>query len=157
MSDRFRMRRTVFCVLAMLGSADASADGENGALKKELHAMAGTWRAVSVERDGKAAPGEALKELVMTRDVSGKVVIRRREMVVLESMVKKLDPSKKPKTIDMEQVVGEHKGKIIQGIYEIDGDTLRVCLAQPGKERPTEFSAKAGSSNALAVYKREKK
>lgn len=87
----------------------------------------------------------------------GKVRVRRGDMVILESNVKKLDTSKKPKTIDTEQIVGEHKGKTIQGIYEIDGDKLRVCMATPGKERPTEFSAKAGSGNSLAVYQREKK
>jgi uncharacterized protein (TIGR03067 family) len=72
-------------------------------------------------------------------------------------MIKKLDTSRKPRTIDTEQIVGEHRGKILQGIYELNGDTLRVCLAPPGKERPTEFSARAGSGNSLAVYRRERK
>jgi hypothetical protein len=40
-----------------------------------------------------------------------------------------------------------------KGIYELNGDTLKSCVASPGKERPTEFSAKAGSGHTLRVFK----
>jgi uncharacterized protein (TIGR03067 family) len=48
------------------------------------------------------------------------------------------------------------KGQVVVGIYELDGDTLRVCLPEPGtgKERPTEFSGKQGRS--LTIYERRK-
>lgn len=157
MLNRLGTLLTIGCLLAGFGSAGALGDDPDDAFKEELKALAGTWKAVSIETDGKKAPEDILKQVVMTRDESGKTVIRRGDMVVLEATVKKLDPSKKPKTIDTEQTVGENKGKTIQGIYEIDGNTLRVCLAPPGKERPSEFSAKAGSGNSLAVYRREKK
>jgi len=156
MLNRLIMLLIFACLLTGFGSAVALCDGPDDAVKKELKALAGTWKAVSLETDGKPAPDDIVKKVVMTRDESGKTVIRRGEMVVVEAVVKKIDPSRKPKTIDSEQTVGEHKGKTIQGIYEIDGDTLRVCVALPGKERPTVFSAKAGSGNSLAVYKREK-
>ena len=38
----------------------------------------------------------------------------------------KLDPSKKPKAIDITQLSG--KGETIPGIYSIDGDTLKICM-----------------------------
>lgn len=60
--------------------------------------------------------------------------------------------------LDTEVTAGDQKGKTIQGIYEIDGDTLRVCVVLPGKgERPTEFSGKGGSGCNLTVYERQKK
>jgi uncharacterized protein (TIGR03067 family) len=154
------------CLLAGCGSTSTSVvghtpvagDAPEDAFKKELKALAGTWRPVSIETDGSKVPEERLKELTMTRDENGKVTVRRGDTVVLEGTVKTIDASKKPKTMDVEQTAGEHKGKIIQGIYEIDGDTLRACVVLPGKgERPTEFSAKAGSGCSVAVYKREKK
>jgi hypothetical protein len=41
-------------------------------------------------------------------------------------------------------------------IYELDGDTLRICFAMPDRPvRPTEFSAGKGSVRALSVFKRE--
>jgi hypothetical protein len=39
---------------------------------------------------------------------------------------------------------------------ELSGDTLRSCVAGPDKERPTEFTGKAGSGLTLSVYRRVK-
>ena len=70
----------------------------------------------------------------------------------------KLDPTKTPKAIDIEVASGEHKGVVYLGIYELDGDTLRICFAMPDRPvRPTEFSAGKGSVRALSEFKREKK
>lgn len=155
------MLRQVAMLLAialLFAGSGVSGDAQEGAFKKELKAMAGTWRPIYGETDGNKAPEERLKESSITRDEAGKVVARRGDMIVLEGMVKTIGATKKPKTVDTEVTAGEHKGKTIQGIYEIDGDTLRVCVALPGKgERPTEFSAKAGSGCNLTVYKRDKK
>ena len=65
---------------------------------------------------------------------------------------------KKPKTQDFSQTSeGENKGKTTLGIYEIDGDTLKTCSAEPGKDRPTEFSTNPGSGHFLRVFKKERK
>jgi uncharacterized protein (TIGR03067 family) len=133
-------------------------DAEDEAFKKELAALKGTWRPVSVEVDGMKIPEERLKEAFITRDETGKVKGWRGDQLVMEGFVKKIDLTKKPRTIDSEITEGDNKGKTILGIYELDGDTFRVCVALPGTdERPKEFSAKAGSGCALMVYKREKK
>jgi uncharacterized protein (TIGR03067 family) len=145
-------------LLVGLGSAGVVGAGQDDTFKKELKALAGTWRPVFSETDGNKAPEERLKESSMTRDETGKVIGRRGDMIVLEARVKQIDASKKPKTIDNVVTAGDQKGKTIQGIYEIDGDTLRVCVVLPGRgERPTEFSGRAGSGCNLTVYKREKK
>ena len=34
----------------------------------------------------------------------------------------------------------------IQGIYEFDGNTLRIANALPGKPRPTTFKPKVGTT-----------
>ena len=41
------------------------------------------------------------------------------------------------------------------GIYEIDGDTLKICYDLDGKKHPTEFKA-TGPKIMLATYKRVK-
>jgi uncharacterized protein (TIGR03067 family) len=53
----------------------------------------------------------------------------------------KLDPSKSPATIDFIQ-----DGKTTySGIYELKGDTLRLCILE-GKERPTDITGKKESA-----------
>ena len=49
---------------------------------------------------------------------------------------------------------GEGKGETVRGIYEFKDDTRKVCLADRGQERPTEFSSTAGGGHILAVLKR---
>jgi hypothetical protein len=52
--------------------------------------------------------------------------------------------------------VRANKGKIILAIYELKGDTLRVCYDLSGKARPSEFKAKPDTPLFLVNYKREK-
>ena len=48
-------------------------------------------------------------------------------------------PSKSPKAIDVTLTEGPMKGVVLLGIYEIDGDTLRVCFDMGGKKRPNSI------------------
>ena len=156
------MRKFGVAVLAIVSlfAADRSqaADGEakEGAVAKELQALKGTWRMNSKEVDGKKLSEEEIKDVIMTNDGSDKYSVRRGDTVIAEATAQ-LDPAKRPKAIDVSFTKGERKGKTILGIYEIEGDTFRVCVARPGGERPAEFSAKAGSGRILIVYKRESK
>ena len=72
--------------------------------------------------------------------------------VVAQEIPFSLDPAKNPKTVD------DHlpNGQQIHGIYERDGDTLRSCVAPAGQNRPTEFTAKAGTGRTLRVFQRVK-
>ena len=66
----------------------------------------------------------------------------------------KLNPAKKPKEI----TTTNDDGKTHLGIYELDGDTLTICMHQEdGADRPTEFATKADTKVVLVVLKREKK
>jgi hypothetical protein len=67
------------CLFTGFGSSDASDDVQVDAFKKELKAMAGTWRPTYGETDGNKAPEERLKVASITRDESGKVVARQGE------------------------------------------------------------------------------
>jgi uncharacterized protein (TIGR03067 family) len=68
----------------------------------------------------------------------------------------KIDPMASPKTIDITFSDGPSKDDTLKGIYELDGDTQRICWAAPGKPRPTEFEAKPDSGRMLQVLEKVK-
>jgi uncharacterized protein (TIGR03067 family) len=155
------MRRFGMAVLAIVSLFAAvrsqAADGEakKEAVAKDLQAFKGTWRLSCKEVDGKKFSEEEIKDVIATNDGSGTCWVRRGGKVIGAGTVK-LDPTTKPRTIDIAFTEGEHKGETALGIYEIEGDTFRVCCVHARSGRPTEFSAGAGSGRTLVVYQREK-
>jgi uncharacterized protein (TIGR03067 family) len=130
------------------------ADAQKVAPKTEV-ALQGIWKLSAGEAEGKALSAKQLKD--------GKLVIKgERYTVTLADRgtvkgVEKLDPTKKPKLIDIMDSSGPNKGKTCLGIYELKGDELRVAFAPPGKPRPTEFTTAPDSGQWMHVWTRMKK
>jgi uncharacterized protein (TIGR03067 family) len=64
----------------------------------------------------------------------------------------KLDERSEPKHYDLTAP----EGHSAPAIYELDGDTMRVCVSGIGEERPTSFKTSPENEWSLVVYKREK-
>jgi uncharacterized protein (TIGR03067 family) len=149
----------VLALVALFAGARSQAgdgDANEEAVAKDLQAFRGSWRLSFKEVDGKKFSDEEIKDVIATADGEGRVLVRRGDKVIGGGTVK-LGPTKRPKAIEVTFTAGERKGKTAVGIYEIQSDAFRVCLARTGDERPGEFSARAGSGRTLIVYKREKK
>src|SRR5262249_51896610 len=134
---------TTLLLIGLLAISRASADD------KKDDKLDGKWLVVSIERDGKA--DDAFKG-GMRVIAGGKYTLTDKNGKATPGTFK-VDPSKKPKAIDMTPTEGQYKGKTLLGIYEIDGQTLKICFTEPGKDRPTEFASKGA---VLAIHKREK-
>jgi uncharacterized protein (TIGR03067 family) len=147
------MRRYVLLVLA--AGLLVAADKKEDAATKELKKLAGTWQADSYALNGQKAPPDDLKKIKLAMTADGKATVLSDGKAILKLTVK-LDPTQQPKTIDLTFTEGDLKGKTALGIYELKGDTFRLCRAAPGKERPSEFSSKPKSGHALMTYKRVK-
>jgi uncharacterized protein (TIGR03067 family) len=135
-----------FALIVACSSPAWSADGKDDTLE-------GTWLPSTAEFGGKPFPEEVRKMI--------RLEIKGDEYTVTIGAVSdrgtcKLDPSAKPRTLDITGTEGPNKGKTILAIYERDGDTLRVCYDLGGKNRPTEFKTTAGSRLFLVEYKRQK-
>jgi uncharacterized protein (TIGR03067 family) len=131
----------------------ARADDDKKDAEKELRHLEGTWKVVSREVDGKKVADEEIKKLTLNIAAGGRAALLSEGSAVAMADVT-VFPAKKPKEIDLLLGQGENKGKIARGIYELKDDTLRICYAPPGKDRPTEFSSKPGSGNTLSLFKR---
>jgi uncharacterized protein (TIGR03067 family) len=123
------------------------------AIEEELKRFTATWRFVEEEFEGEKIP-----EKVFQKDT---LVLKGKQFAsyVAGKLVHgeiKIDPLAKPKTIDIIFTEGPGKGHSQKGIYELDGDTQKFCIAMPGKPRPTEFVAKPDSGHILQILRREK-
>jgi uncharacterized protein (TIGR03067 family) len=144
-----RVVATVIAVLVLVGAGGA----QNAS--KEMAQLEGRWSMVSGEANGLSMPTETVKEgKRVAKD--GETVITIGGQVYFKAKFR-IDPTKSPKAIDYMMTEGPTKGKTHLGIYELDGDTVKFCFAAPGKDRPTEFTAKEGSRRTLSVWKRDTK
>jgi uncharacterized protein (TIGR03067 family) len=133
--------------LAGLRAADATKDD----IEKELKKFQGSWRIESLEFDEQQVPADALKDARLT--FKGDTFSTKNG----DAGTIKLAPDKKPKEIDITLTEGRGKGNTLRGIYEIEGDTYKLCASSmPGKERPKEFTAKKGTGFGIQVLKRVK-
>jgi uncharacterized protein (TIGR03067 family) len=125
----------------------------NGALSSELEKLQGTWNFVSLEVEGAKLPEAMLS--------GSKIIIKGENFKSISAGITyegkiQIDLSKMPNTLDLIFTDGPEKGRTSLGIYELDGENLRICLSLAGSTRPTEFASKAGSGFAFETLKREK-
>jgi RNA polymerase sigma factor (sigma-70 family) len=77
---------------------------------------------------------------------------------IIHRYAHRLEAAKDPKQIDITvtRVKGPLVG-VIKGIYVLDGDELRLCLAEMDKDRPTAFPEKPKEGEVLILHRFEPK
>jgi uncharacterized protein (TIGR03067 family) len=145
------MRRRMLVALGVV--LFASVARAEDAARKDLEALQGEWVMAALEIDGKQVPEEKIRGTTLT--VKGdrytvKVKDNSHEVTF------KLDPSQKPKAIDMFLPNGTDAPKRSPGIYKIDGDTFQLCRAQAAEqERPRDFGTWPNTGVFLVTWKRK--
>jgi uncharacterized protein (TIGR03067 family) len=141
------MRHVVFLpLLAIFLAADTPK--KDDVVSDDQDAILGMWKFEKAVMDGMDMPGHKEIRLEFKKD---KVISHRGGMQ--DPAEYSLDPSKKPREISIKP----KNEPEAEGIYELNGDTLKICLVKVGGKRPKTFESKAGSDVALIVLKREKK
>jgi uncharacterized protein (TIGR03067 family) len=133
--------------------ADEKEGDKAEAVKEEWKRLNGTWGVVRLVVDDKEVPVPKGKVTLTLKD--GKFTDRVGDKVLGEGTAE-IDPTTSPKSLDIRATSGPNKGKSSLAIYEVKGDTLRVCWAAPGKPRPKKLESKEGSGHDLFTYKRAK-
>jgi uncharacterized protein (TIGR03067 family) len=157
------LQRSVWVVgVLAVGLSTTRADDKAKEAAQEMGRLAGAWAPVAVESAGMKADGadEAVKDLRYAFTKDGKFRLEKGNEVQLEGTYT-VDPSKSPKRIDytIERAAAEGwKGTTSLGIYELDGDTFRVCRTWPDNDaRPTEFTGAKGTKQINSEFRRDKK
>lgn len=141
------MKRNWFVTLTF-GFLAVTATADDKAAQADKEKLQGTWALVAGKRDGKEMPEERVKavQLVIAGD---KFTVKNKDRE--RTFTLKLYPDKKPKAIDVDM-----DGTVGEGIYELDGDNLKLIHGEAGDPRPTEFVSKEGSKRTLMIFKRAK-
>jgi uncharacterized protein (TIGR03067 family) len=125
-------------------------------------ALDGRWEVVELTR------GDVAGKILPNEDVTGVVVFAGdRFRFTLESFQFSdpqasasftLDTSQTPKQVDLMFTAGPDAGKSAKGVYELAGDTLKICVpaAAPFDDRPTDFTVPEGSTRMLFVLRKER-
>ena len=126
----------------------ANSDGTD-----ERKLLQGTWLPTAAELSENPFDETTLKTMKLVIDGDKYTVTAGKS---IDKGTTKIDPAAKPKTMDVIGAEGPNKGKTFLAIYELNGDSLRVCYDLTGKVRPSEFKTKKGELLFLATYKRAK-
>ena len=142
------MVRGIALVAVLLVPAARLAADE--AVDKALKEMEGDWKVEKIVAGGQELPAA----------VAGKITFNIKDGEITPSdnptdkAKLKVDPSKKPAHLDLT----DKSNKTLPGIYEVSGETLKLCFADDAAAtRPTEFASPKESKVVLMVLKKAKK
>jgi uncharacterized protein (TIGR03067 family) len=142
------MKHIVSIGLALAASLSAVAAADSDA-----KAIQGHWKPVTAELAGQPMAETVLKTISLKLD-NGKY-----EVFVGNGPDRgtyALDVSSKPKGMTLAGTEGPNQGKSFPCIYELKGDTLRICYDLSGVKPPTEFKTLPGTKLYLVTYARNK-
>jgi RNA polymerase sigma factor (sigma-70 family) len=116
--------------------------------------LQGNWRCVRGEEDGQSAEAKGGELTLTVRDGHATFLIKDGDVPDPVPMKTRftLRTSARPKSLDLHEEDGE-KGTLL-GIYELKGDTFKLCATRAAK-RPTEFTAPKGTDFNVLVFKRQ--
>jgi len=135
------MRRTMLVVVGIISVVMLRATASEPANDQDKSKLIGTWNVTAEEKDGRQQTAEAIngKSVKITANT---ITCQGKDGKSDMAARYELDTSTKPWRIDLNCTEGEHKGKTVKGIVQLDGDTLRICHAKPDENAPTEFTTK---------------
>ena len=119
----------------------------------DAKAVQGNWKPVKAELAGQPMTDEVLKTISLKLD-NGKYEVF--VGVQPDKGTYTIDSTTEPRSMTITGTDGPNKGRTYPAIYELKGDTLRICYDLSGAKRPTEFKTRAGTKLYLVTYNRLK-
>jgi uncharacterized protein (TIGR03067 family) len=144
-------RGLILVVPFLLATANAWSN-DSGA--DDLAKMQGDWMVHSMRSEGMDVPADDAQSLFRTIEGDKYTISRYTKRAGQGTF--KIDATQSPKTIDSQPTTPPGT-KPILGIYEFQGQLLRICNARPGQPRPKNFDAKQYTGHTLIVWEREAK
>jgi uncharacterized protein (TIGR03067 family) len=120
-------------------------------MTNDLDLLQGSWSVTALKVDG--------QDLSDTLPANARIVIKRDRfkstgMGAEYEGTLKLVIAARLRQIDMKFDKGPEKGNTNLGIYKLDGNTWKMCLATRGTTRPSKFASTPGSGFAVETLTR---
>lgn len=123
-----------------------------GSTDDDAKAVQGDWKPIKAELAGQPMSDAVLKMISLKLD-NGKYEVSVGGAP--DSGTYTLDSTTTPKSITVTGTAGPNRGKTFPAIYELNGDTLRICYDLSGAKRPAEFKSIASTKLYLVTYTRK--
>ena len=142
------MRILNILAASLCAAALLAADNKVNGLHSDNRLIQGRWKVIASEEAG-AAQQFAEEAYFVIKDDTISVRPSRGHPITLKYQ---LDPAQEPKAIDTSHEIDRGRPISQLGIYSIEGDKLKLCIAGRGQPRPANFESKAG---VLLTLKRD--
>lgn len=141
--------KTILCLCFVI----AISWNAHAADSPDAKALQGTWVPVKADLGGRPLPDAVLKGITLKMD-------KGTYDVTADGTPDKgtytLDASTQPKAITITGTNGPNQSKTFPAIYELKGETLRICYDLSGTKRPTTFESVPGTRLYLVTYQRRR-
>lgn len=118
---------------------------------RDLRALEGEWRVERLDIDGSPLPHQVVRHSRILIDGDR---FRTESPEAIYDGVFTIDVDATPPHIDIDFVEGPEAGNSSHGLFELDRDTLTLCLGLAGTPRPNAFTTSRGSGHALERLRR---
>ena len=123
----------------------------------ELKTLSGQWSVASAVFAGQALPPPVLAGMSLRMDgASYEATVETEKGKIVDKGTVALSTAAQLKRMTITGTDGPNKGKTFLAIYELNGDTLRVCYDLGGGPHPTEFKSAPDTKLLLTTYQRAK-
>ena len=142
-----------FKTLVCAGFVGLAAMAAGAAEVADSKAVQGLWKPLKADLGGQPMAEDVLK-MITLRLTDDRYVVSVGGQ--LDKGTCTIDSTTHPKGMTITGTEGPNQGKKFPAIFEVEGDTLRVCYDLSGKRRPAEFKSPAGTQLYLVTYHRAK-
>ncbi len=125
----------------------------DGAMKADdAQKLQGKWEVVSAEMNGNTATAADMDDITIT--IHGNT-FESNQGAQTDRGAFTVNHARQPHEMDVKAETGAWAGRTVPAIYEFVGDTLRICYAVEGEERPKVFTTEQDSGRLTVSYKRK--
>ena len=145
---------SVLLLFVVACSWSTSASGQQDAFESELVRLRGPWRVVEMIDDGRTISPEQMRQWLpgggVMEIIDTTILFQSPSDGTKSTKTFRVDPTTYPKQI----AILNREITSGAGIYKFDSERLVLCITRSVTQRPSQFSAPAGSNRSLMVLER---